>query len=108
MSILEMAEEESAKHGHAQVEAVHVRLGAFSGVTKEALVGAFEVAREGTELKGCRLEIEEVPVVIFCRRCQAEREVMEGREMRCGVCGELSRDLRKGREMEITAMEIET
>jgi len=106
MSIVEMVTEESAKHGHAQVEAVHVRLGALSGVAKEALVGAFELAREASDFKTCRLQIEEVPIVIFCQICQAEREVADFREIRCNVCGEPGGELRQGREMEIMAMEI--
>src|SRR5262245_32242090 len=104
MCILEIAGEESAKRGNARVEAVHVRLGALSGVVKEALVGAFEMAREQSDFKTCRLEIEDVPAVIFCPTCQAEREVATIQEMRCGVCGQLSGDLRKGREMQISAM----
>ena len=38
MSIVEMAEEEAAKHGGVQVTAIHLKLGALSGVVKEALL----------------------------------------------------------------------
>jgi len=105
MSILELAEAESAKHNHAKVEAVHIRLGKLAGVIKEALQGAFELAREqSASCQTCRLVIEDVPIVVFCQTCQTEREVVN--EMRCVACGEPCGELRKGREMEIVSMEI--
>jgi len=105
MSILELAEAESARHNHAKVEAVHIRLGKLAGVMKDALLGAFELAREqSASCRTCRLIIEDVPIIVFCQACQAQREVVN--EMRCIACGELCGELRQGREMEITAMEI--
>ena len=69
MSIVEMAqEEEAAKHGGVQVTAIHLKLGALSGVVKEALVSAYEMAREDTPLQGAALVIEEVPVMAFVRK----------------------------------------
>ena len=40
MSIIELAQEESERRG-VQVSAVHLKLGALSGVVKEALLGSF-------------------------------------------------------------------
>ena len=36
------------RRGNAQVEAIHLRLGPLSGVVKEALLSAYELAREAT------------------------------------------------------------
>ena len=47
MSIIELAQEESERRG-VQVSAVHLKLGALSGVVKEALLGAFECVRRRT------------------------------------------------------------
>ncbi len=58
MSIIEVAEEEAAKRG-VRVSAVHLRLGPLSGVIKEALAPAYEMAVTGTKLEGTRLVIEE-------------------------------------------------
>ena len=71
MSIVEMAEEEAEQRGGVQVSAVHLKLGALSGVVKEALLSSYEMACEDTPLKGSRLVIEEVPVVVFCPSCQS-------------------------------------
>ena len=48
MSIVEMAEEEAEQRGGVQVSAVHLKLGALSGVVKEALLSSYEMACEGT------------------------------------------------------------
>ena len=53
--------------------AVHLRLGALAGVVPEALLASYEMACAETPLEGSRLVIEEVPVVVFCPRCEAQR-----------------------------------
>ena len=69
MSIVEMAQEEALQRG-VQVSAVHLKLGALSGVVKEALLSSYEMACDDTPLRGSRLVIEDVPVVIFCPHCK--------------------------------------
>jgi hydrogenase nickel incorporation protein HypA/HybF len=61
MSIVELAEEEADRRG-VQVNAVHLKLGALSGVVKEALLSCYEMACEGTPLERSRLLVEDVPV----------------------------------------------
>ena len=70
MSIVEMAQEEALQRG-VQVNAVHLKLGALSGVVKEALLSSYEMACDDTPLRGSRLVIEDVPVVIFCPTLQS-------------------------------------
>src|ERR1041385_9135871 len=72
LSILEFAEEEAERRG-ASIEAIHVQIGALSGVVKQALISAFDMAREETPLSSCRLWIEEVSIMSHCRQCNAER-----------------------------------
>ncbi len=61
ISIIDVAEEEVTRLGATQVTAIHVRIGALSGVAKEALASAFEMARENTELANTSLIFEEIP-----------------------------------------------
>ncbi len=49
MSILDMAEEEAGRRS-AEVDVIHVKLGALSGVAKEALLSAYDLARTETTL----------------------------------------------------------
>lgn len=106
LSILDTAEEEMRQR-EGRVAVVHVKLGRLSGVVKEALVPAFELAREGTALVQSKLVIEEMPVVIHCPACAADRMLDTPYPLCCPVCGAFSNEIVSGRELEIHALEIE-
>jgi hydrogenase nickel incorporation protein HypA/HybF len=107
LSIIESAEDEAARYG-AKVTAVHVRIGKLSGVVKEALLFAYELACETTTLAGSSLLIEDVPVVVFCSQCAAERTLASVQSLRCPVCGAPTPDVVQGRELELVALELDT
>ena len=107
LSMIDMATEEAQRRGGVQVNALHIRLGPLSGVVKDALLFSYEVATSGTLLKGSRLIIEDVPVVIFCSACQAEQELESIQRFCCPVCGTVSSEVVRGKELEFVAMEIE-
>lgn len=108
LGLLDAVEDEAGRRGGPIVRAVHLRLGALSGVMKAPLLSAYELAREGTPLAGCELVIEEVPIVIRCPSCRADRTIPSIQELCCPQCGTPSADLVSGRELEITGLEIET
>jgi hydrogenase nickel incorporation protein HypA/HybF len=105
MSIVELAEEEAARRG-VQVEAVHLRLGALSGVVKDALLSCYEMVCEGTPLEGSRLIVEDVAVVIFCVTCKAQRRLNSLQLFCCPECGTPSAEVVQGKELEVVALEI--
>jgi hydrogenase nickel incorporation protein HypA/HybF len=107
LSLIDSATEEAARRGGAQVMALHLRLGPLSGVVKDALLFSYEVACNGTPLEGSRLVIEDVPVVIHCRECQRDQQLESIQRFCCPVCGTLSAEVVRGRELEFVAMEIE-
>ena len=106
VSLVEIAEEEAERLG-ARVCAVHFRLGALSGVVKEALLSSYEMACADTPLQGSRLVIEEVPVVVYCPRCDAQRPLHSVQLFCCSECGTPTPDVRQGKEMELIALEVE-
>jgi hydrogenase nickel incorporation protein HypA/HybF len=108
MSIVEMAEEESARRDHAKIHAIHLRLGLLSGVVKEALLSSYEMACASTCLEGSQLIIEEVTVEVFCPACKARVRVPSIQWMACPQCGTPTPDIVQGKELEVIAMEIET
>jgi hydrogenase nickel incorporation protein HypA/HybF len=105
MSIVELAEEE-AKNRNVQIEAVHLKLGALSGVVKEALLSCYEMACENTAVQGSRLIIEEVPVVIFCATCNAHRTLSSVQQFTCPECGTPSWEVLQGKELLVVALEV--
>ena len=107
MSIVELAEAEIERLGNVQITAVHLKLGALSGVVKEALLASYEMACEGTPLGGSRLVVEDIPVIVFCQSCQAERAVSSIQLFCCAECGTPSSEIAQGKEIEVAALEIE-
>ena len=106
LSIIDGVLEERDRRGGVQVEAVHLNLGAFSGVDPDALEFAYTIARQGTELESSQLIINDVPVMIHCPVCQGERRPLSLHELRCSQCGTPAGEVVRGRELEIRALEI--
>ena len=106
LSIVEGVEETMASHAGARVAAVHIRLGPLSGVVAEALVSAYELAASGTDCEGSRLQIEDVPIRVFCAECKGEQPAISLQRMACAVCGNPSGDVRRGSELEVFALEL--
>jgi hydrogenase nickel incorporation protein HypA/HybF len=107
VSIVEIATEESARHG-GKVSAVHLRLGPLAGIVKDALEFSYQVACQGTPLDGSQLVIEDVPLVVHCPNCQARRTLESVQSLVCDTCGAPTPDVREGRELELVALEMET
>lgn len=106
MSIVEMAEEESAQRD-ARVNAVHLKLGKLAGVVKAALLSSYELACEGTELEGSRLIIEELPIIVYCPACVASRTLDSAQFFVCPQCNQPVSEVLQGRELEVFALEID-
>jgi len=106
MGIVDAALDEAQKRG-VQVSAVHLRLGALSGVVKDALLFSYEVACQDTALQGSRLIVEDIPVAIFCPRCHEQRVLGTVQSFACPECGEPTMDIRQGKELEVFALEVE-
>jgi hydrogenase nickel incorporation protein HypA/HybF len=105
VSIVEMADEEARRRG-VQIEAVHLKLGALSGVVKEALLFSYDLACEGTALEGSRLVVEEVQTVVYCPACETERRLDSIQRFCCSVCDTPTPEVMQGRELEVVALEI--
>lgn len=60
MGILDAAEEEAENQGGARVVAIYIKIGKLSGVVPDALLSAYDLARENTDMSDCSLVIERV------------------------------------------------
>jgi hydrogenase nickel incorporation protein HypA/HybF len=107
MSLVELAQQE-AERTSARVTALHVKIGALTGVFKDALLSSYEMASYDTPLRGSQLIIEDVPIVIYCPHCQAERNVDSAQFFCCSVCGTPATQILHGKELELTALEVES
>ncbi len=107
VSLIEAAEARALHEGATRISRLYLKIGPLSGVVPEALASAFEIAAHSTLAEGAVLEIERVPIGLYCSACEREVEVDTIYSFECPACGRLTRDLRSGRELELTSMEIE-
>ena len=103
---LRMAEDAAQTAGAGRVLKLRLRVGSLSGVVPDALRFAFDVVRENTLAANATLEIEAVPAACWCAACQAEFECADFFN-ECPRCHQPGGDLRRGRELEIAAVEVE-
>jgi hydrogenase nickel incorporation protein HypA/HybF len=107
LSIIDGVTEEAERRGGVRVGAVHLKLGPLSGVDKGALSFAYELAREGTCVEKARLVVEDIAVVVYCPSCCADRTLEDLQRFCCPVCDSPTSQVVHGRELEISALEIE-
>lgn len=105
MSIVDMAIEE-AERREVAIDAVHLDLGALSGVVADALLFAYEMACAGTPLEGSRLMIREIPIEVYCPACNAQKILNSMQWFCCPECGAPTSDVLHGKELAITALEV--
>src|ERR1700722_11629737 len=101
VSLLTMIEEQAAARGDVRVTAVHLKLGPLSGVVKQALLSAYELACEGTALQECKLIIEDVPITVHCPKCDQPREIASMQDLCCPVCRTPTPKIITGTELEV-------
>lgn len=106
MGIVEAAADEAERRG-VKINAVHLRLGALSGVVKDALVSSYEIACRDTPLAGSRLLVEDVPAAVFCPQCNEERVLSSLQSFSCPQCRTPTMNIVAGKELEVFALEVE-
>jgi len=99
--VTSVAENEQAK----VVTRVSVAVGALSGVEPDALTLAFPVAAEGTVAHDAELAIERIPASVACRDCGAT-DAVDFPFIICTACGSSNVSVAAGRELTLTAVEL--
>ncbi len=102
---LSLALDEARRQSATRVLAMRLRVGDLSGVVPEALQFALETIVEGTPATGARIEIDRVIPVCYCNECSREFEARDY-SYECPDCGEISLDLRRGKEMDLVSLEV--
>jgi hydrogenase nickel incorporation protein HypA/HybF len=106
MSLIDLAHEESEQY-RGRIRVLHLRIGEMVGIVPDILLSVFRMATMGTDLEGAEIEIERVPAMIFCSRCNGPRRLRSLQWFGCRDCGTLSGDITQGREFELAALEID-
>jgi hydrogenase nickel incorporation protein HypA/HybF len=95
----------AAAQGAQRIHTVMLRVGRLSGVDPDALAFAFEVVMAGGIGQGATLELEVVPTQCRCGGCGQRFEPVDV-IFACPICGELSAHVLRGRELELTGLEL--
>ena len=104
-SALDIAVEHARRHGAQRIHCIGIKVGALSSVVPEALEFAFDVVVQGTMAEGAKLDIERVPAACYCPACQVEFEP-DGPFYECPRCTSLDVQVRRGRELELSQVEV--
>jgi hydrogenase nickel incorporation protein HypA/HybF len=105
-ALVDQVTELAHQDGCSRILAVDVRIGALSGVMRDALEFCFPAAARGTALEGAVLRVTEVPLKALCRdcRCQSQPEPFE---IQCPHCGSMDLELSDAREFSLVSLEVE-
>lgn len=88
------------------ISAVTIRVGHFRQVVPDALQFSWTMVTDGTDLEGCKLEIEQVPATVNCRDCDSTT-TLDIPILVCGSCGGSDVTLLTGEEFVIVSLEIQ-
>jgi len=105
-NVLEVAETKAREANSHSIEAIKLRLGQFTAIARVALEFAFEVARRGTLAENARLDIEVVPMILYCVVCDDRAQSLQPKSLICMQCG-FPLKIVSGQELEIEYIEIE-
>ena len=96
-----------ARAHHAQrVHRIVLRIGALSGVDADSLRFAFEALSPSTLAADATFEVVEVPVRVHCAECREDFSASGSVIFSCPRCRRLSGDIRQGRELELSRIEM--
>ena len=104
-SLTDMVDGYAAEQGVARIKQLNVRLGELSAMSR-ALHFCFGSASQGTSCEGAILNIEDIPLSVFCSSCDDIKTPSGRYNFRCPDCGLPTPNVVTGREMELVSIEL--
>jgi hydrogenase nickel incorporation protein HypA/HybF len=105
LGIVRIAEEEVKKAKANKVESIELIIGTLSGVEKDALDFAWPVAVKDTVLEGAKRIVDYVKGEGKCSECNCIFP-LENLHGACPKCNSYFKDILKGRELRVVALEV--
>ena len=107
IGLLETVSEQCRKEGYTSVESIRLRLGKAAGILPDALLFAFDMAKDNTIASSAELIIEFILLGGHCLDCNARFESAERFIFACPVCNSGAIKITQGDEMQIVDMEVD-
>jgi hydrogenase nickel incorporation protein HypA/HybF len=107
LSVIEIAETHCRNAGYKSIKNIGLRIGNGSGVLPDALLMAFDIVKLETLAQGAGLTIENIPLGGLCRSCSSRFTTGDQFILACPKCQGRDFNLDRGRELDITEIEVE-
>jgi len=107
-NLLQIAEDELARHNCTKLTLLRVEVGALAGVEVDSLEFGFQCLIKGTPHEGASLDIVRIPLRLRCGSCgkDFEGDLGGGDLTPCPYCGEvLGHSVLSGKELRIIWIE---
>ncbi len=104
-SLTDLVDEYAVQQGVAKIRQINIRLGELSAMSR-ALHFCFGSASRGTSCENAILNIEEVPLTVFCDACDETKIPGSRYTFRCPDCGLPTPNVVTGREMQLSSIEL--
>ena len=105
-SLIEMVDDYAHANRARRVTRVRIRVGVLSALVR-ALHVSFRAASRGTSCDGADLDIEVVPLTVYCRFCDDVKAPSGPYNFRCPVCGHATPKVVTGREMQLVSITLD-
>ena len=108
-SIFQIVRKHAEMGNVTRVIAVNLEIGALSDLQAEWLQRYFDHLSRGTIVEGAKLEVNRVPAVFRCNRCQRSFEInsLLNEDLSCTQCHSREVTLVSGREYTVKNMEVQ-
>jgi hydrogenase nickel incorporation protein HypA/HybF len=106
LSIVTSVGELAEARGFTRIDAVTLQIGELSGIDKNALAFAWDLATEGSPAAGARLEFREVGLEVKCTSCGVHRRPDKIWELACPTCPAAPPEIVAGRELRVVSVEV--
>ena len=104
-ALMDQVDRIATEQSAARVLTIHLGIGPLSGLEPRLLEQAFPIASAGSRAADAELIIATLPVVVHCRSCDSQSEVMPTRLV-CPQCGDWQTTLQSGDEMLLQRIEV--
>ncbi|HOH83360.1 MAG TPA: hydrogenase maturation nickel metallochaperone HypA [Bacteroidales bacterium] len=102
-SIIEIAEDFARSHQAEKISRIEIEVGQLSGIVKESLVFALELAVKNTVLESAEVVITEIPGKSICQACKHEFDNPDWYTP-CPECQSMNTEITAGKELQIKSI----
>jgi hydrogenase nickel incorporation protein HypA/HybF len=105
-SLFEILVARARENQATKIVGVKLKVGKLAGVVPEFLQSAFDTYKQDTIAAEAKLEMEEVPLKLRCRKCAVEIE-KEDYVLVCPSCGSTDLEILEGMDLLLDKIDVE-